>query len=291
MNPPQRLEFGTCQASAAVFRSPINPDHYYVALPAEMDSLEFMKRYNVGNVECQQVRHADLDQDEEHFFMCYSEDCYDPPIVIVRAEDMDAAIDVFVEEFPNLGAMDEETRKEREKDGLEDTIGYTGQGNIYDTERVMVREIELVRLEFDPLPGLSDAKRAITTGQLLESCENFIFSVHRDAVGSLASRIRTAWHDCQKNRGTHESLLKWREEWVFNQPYYKDLPDDDKRYLQAVWDTMQALVWEDLVFCYEIDGKLIHSHDVVHLGLTDKCTKDNGHHCWQDENGYYHKWN
>lgn len=143
----KQIELGTIKATAVVFQSPFNPKHFYVVRAEKMDYLEFMKQYCVGDVDCKQADGVNFDNylDNGTFFMCYSEDCFDPPVAIVRADDVEEAIDLFVDEC-EWARMSDEDVEERDKDGLGETVGWTGM-NKYDNETMQCRSIKLYRVE------------------------------------------------------------------------------------------------------------------------------------------------
>lgn len=136
------------EASAAVFRSPLCDTHFYVVGREDMDFLEFMRRYNVGNVDCKRATGVQLDNTGDKFFMCYLEDCFDPPIAIVRADNAQDAVEWFVEECA-WARLDPKDAQEREEEYGEDVVGYGPNGEPYDNEAMTVREICLARIECD----------------------------------------------------------------------------------------------------------------------------------------------
>lgn len=86
-----------------------------------------------------------------HFWLVYVDDCYDPPVAVVRAKHVEDAIDAFVDELP-WAHMSEEDYADLVKDYGEeraaDMVGWGPSGQIYDSERVMIREVFPVRVDF-----------------------------------------------------------------------------------------------------------------------------------------------
>lgn len=92
------------------------------------------------------------------FFVVYQEDCYDPPLTVVRARCVEDAIDNFVD---NTGIADVRISDEDLKDfcdcddktgivdpdSLVETIRCTGSGNNYNSDSMMVSEAKLLRAE------------------------------------------------------------------------------------------------------------------------------------------------
>lgn len=145
-----KLSLSDLPIVAAVFASPLDPqEHRYVA--SEMTHDEFRARYadidyahdyrlcTPVNMDAGPIR-GDL------FFMCYCEDCMSPPVAIVKADDIEEAIDMFVETC-EWAQMSEEDAAEREADGLGETVGMTGQGVRYDNETIHIRPIQLMRVD------------------------------------------------------------------------------------------------------------------------------------------------
>lgn len=141
--------------SAMLFRSPFNRDSFYVVGRDGLSFPEFNEKY--GNspysaaAQFKRASGANLDDNESQFFMVYVEDCFDPPIAIVRADDECEAIDIAVDAFEWLRVEPSNygTPAEFEK-AIEDGIVGIGDGsNYYDAEQIRVREVKPYRLEWD----------------------------------------------------------------------------------------------------------------------------------------------
>jgi hypothetical protein len=118
-----------------VFGSPFVLDLQLVWLPEgtkEDDYIAFILKYPNSK----RVDAAGLDGYGKHFYMCYVEDCFDPPIAVIRADDENEAVDIFVDTFSyarvtseNYGSMEEF------ENGIEDgTVGVGDGSNYYDAE-------------------------------------------------------------------------------------------------------------------------------------------------------------
>ncbi len=91
---------------------------------------------------------ADMEGDGR-FWLCYSEDCFSPPMFIVRADNESDAVDALLDTFPAQFTMSAEDEAEREADGHPETVGYAGNGSVpYDTETLRIRELRLVSVQF-----------------------------------------------------------------------------------------------------------------------------------------------
>jgi hypothetical protein len=115
----------------------------YIVLAEEMDYIEFMKKYPEGR----KVTGVELTEGWGKFFLCFLQDCFDPPLAIVNADDEEGAIDAFVYQC-EWARMSDEDAEEREKEfpdqGL---VGYADHVLCYDAELMMVREVKLVGVE------------------------------------------------------------------------------------------------------------------------------------------------
>lgn len=148
---PVRLEGEFCldgiRAKALHFESPFNPRHRYVVLAGGMDYADFLSRYNsgvFGPVECRRAEGVNIERHERGFFLCYIEDCSDPPCAVVRAGRACDAIDAFIDAF-EWTRMDVETVEER--DGHGETVGFTRRGHAYDAEPMACHQVRLVHVE------------------------------------------------------------------------------------------------------------------------------------------------
>lgn len=86
--------------------------------------------------------------DGKRFYLCYNEDCHSPPLFVVRADDEEEATDLLLENHPKTFEMSQEDVDERDKDGMPETVGYTGSGVPYDNEILNVRELVLKTVHF-----------------------------------------------------------------------------------------------------------------------------------------------
>lgn len=135
---------GDVRAVAAVFRSPFHPDHYYVVRKPRMNYLDFIARYNVGNVQCKQCDGYNLDDSLcPHFYAVFVADCFDPPIVLIRAASPSDAQDIFLDETPYAHITDPNDLKDYDPE----TLYYNSNGAPCDTESVQIHDVQLVRVE------------------------------------------------------------------------------------------------------------------------------------------------
>ena len=91
-------------------------------------------------------RAADLD--DEHgpgglWFAFYHEDCFEPPVYIIRARSWEEAYESFLEEF---GQVVDEATIEDEYVEDDDRLYHTARGPV-DTENVKGHELKLIAVE------------------------------------------------------------------------------------------------------------------------------------------------
>ncbi|MFO0964632.1 MAG: hypothetical protein U0793_03465 [Gemmataceae bacterium] len=136
------IELPNVKAKAVHFQSPFAKNHRYVVLAEKMDYLEFLRTYNQGPVECKAATGVNLDGCEERFFMVYVEDCFDPPIAIVRADSEQDAEELFVDELPWAHITEPDLN-----DYDPETLVYGPSGQPYDSESVRVHPVRMVHVE------------------------------------------------------------------------------------------------------------------------------------------------
>lgn len=141
---------------AALFRDIFdhkNQGAVYVAGLEDMDYLEFIKKYPSGK---RAVHHRGLDDGYlKHFYMVFVQDCWDPPIVIIRADNEMDAEETWASEF-DWADVEEPDLKDYAKGnpnaGEEvqyESLMWSERGTYYDTQLVCVRELKLVGVEVE----------------------------------------------------------------------------------------------------------------------------------------------
>ncbi len=112
-----------------------------------LDCLEFHRRFGWN---ARTAIAANMDDCDGEFFLVYVADCWSPPLAIVRGEymsdshDIGKIVDLFAKEF-DWAKIDE---KDYPPDGEDDTrIQVNAHGDFYDTTDIVVRQVELVRVE------------------------------------------------------------------------------------------------------------------------------------------------
>lgn len=163
-----RIEINTISVSALIFTcgdtDPCTAHTLYVAsnctLPSydENSIVQIVERRfpKVGNVKvCQPVEFDQTWGDNDPFYLCFVEDCFDPPCAIVRGEndDLSDVVDDFVENCKWAQIEDVKsaygisTDAEFEKLFNDGILGITGNGTYYDAEQTVVRQLKLVAIE------------------------------------------------------------------------------------------------------------------------------------------------
>ena len=105
-----------------------------------LDTLAFWDRFGQ---EARQTTHCfNLDDYGDHFFAFWVEDCFAPPIAIIRATLFEDAYEIFCDEFSRWMAIDETDLHDYDRE----TLNYSASGVAIDTESVQGEEIELLRI-------------------------------------------------------------------------------------------------------------------------------------------------
>ncbi len=143
------MQLGTINILHAVFQSPTVPNRRYVVGAEHMDTLAFLNAFNNGPAQHQKATGVNMDG-EGKFFLCYVEDCFDPPVAIVRGENAADAEERFVDECEWAQVSDDDMDAERE-DADNDSTGYsyTGNGTRYDGETIKVYEVRCLSITPD----------------------------------------------------------------------------------------------------------------------------------------------
>jgi hypothetical protein len=136
------ISLSNVEAKAIHFESPFDPKHRYIVLAEDMDFLAFMKKYCVGDMDAKKATGVEMGNGNDDWYMVYVENCFDPPIAIVNAENEQDAEEAFVEALPWSHITEPDL-----KDYDPETLHYGPSGQPYDAEQVMVRQIKLVLIE------------------------------------------------------------------------------------------------------------------------------------------------
>ena len=89
------------------------------------------------------------DSDDERWFIFYVEDCYSPPMTLVRARSWEEAYEIYIDWAAEHRGLEitEDARKDYEgPDGL--VCSYTSNGVPVDTKSIQGFEVRLERIEF-----------------------------------------------------------------------------------------------------------------------------------------------
>ncbi len=123
------------------YHSPTEADTTYVVESEPLEWTEFHEEYDVGSTRAKQCQGINLDGDGD-FFLVYVDDCFDPPLCIVRADHAQDAEALFASETDY--ALIEEPDLE---DFDEENISLDDNGRPYDSESIMIREVRLIRVD------------------------------------------------------------------------------------------------------------------------------------------------
>lgn len=158
------ITLGEIECIAMVFRT--SGDNLLAVVPESMTRDDFEKRFNSDYTKPRVQRangFTNLDSSwgrhpTTFWAVCHA-DCYDPPIVIVRADGIEDAIDIAVDEIEWLQAdpedyIDGDSIKGKGADAAAgepgdyaEELGWTGNGTAYDSETIQAWEVKLVRVE------------------------------------------------------------------------------------------------------------------------------------------------
>lgn len=120
-----------------VFQSPYNPEHKLICI-REDTPREKMWDMIKDMVNTKRCDYAEFDGYGSRFFLCYVADCFDPPMAVVRADDVNEAVDIFVDKFEY--AQEDQTNygtpEEFEKAFESGQVGITDSGWYYDNEQM-----------------------------------------------------------------------------------------------------------------------------------------------------------
>lgn len=110
----------------------------------DMDYLDFLRRYNSTNVQHKRCKGINLDGSEKLFFAVYVEDCFDPPIAVVRASGASEAEERFADELDWAHISDVDLKDYEEEPS---SLSWNSDGKPYDTSGIMIRELRLLCIE------------------------------------------------------------------------------------------------------------------------------------------------
>lgn len=139
------MTLGTIECVAAFFQSPHCKTHFYVVGLHEMDYIEFLQKYCLGDIDCKRATGLRMDDTNDKFFMCFVSDCFDPPIAIIRADNEQDAEEWFVDELSWSHYSEDDVKKMTEEE--QEYAGYGPSGQVYDQQNLQVQEVKLIRVE------------------------------------------------------------------------------------------------------------------------------------------------
>ena len=106
------------------------------------DYLDFCKRYGHSDT-AKRAEGLEFDGRGKLFFAVFVQDCFDPPLCVVRADNGCEAEEIFVnaKDWADVSETDA-------KDYPEEHLHATDRGTMYDPQSVSVREVFLKRIDF-----------------------------------------------------------------------------------------------------------------------------------------------
>jgi hypothetical protein len=157
------INVGEIQAKALIFSDGQNGR--WVVCAERMAYLDFQKKYASDYKDGLNWKPADganMDSDAPTWFAVASDDCMDPPVVIVRSDSAGEAIDIAVDEFNHLRILppdlddylSDEQPASKGKAGMHDeepwytdNVNWTNNGQPYDGDLIKVWEVKLITIE------------------------------------------------------------------------------------------------------------------------------------------------
>lgn len=133
----QTMSFGSCNVTAAIFEF---SGRLVVEADRSSDTLAFWAKY--GQDASRAMGHYGLDDYQDRFFAFWVEDCFDPPVYVIRADSFESAYEIFCDEFSRLIEISESDLPDYDPE----TLNYSASGVPIDTEAVNGREIKLLSL-------------------------------------------------------------------------------------------------------------------------------------------------
>lgn len=145
------------QVKAAYFRLYENDKTPYIAVREDMTFEEFKKEFGW---DAKRVQGINLDYCHGgEFFLVYVSDCFDPPLTVIGANGGFDAQMCFIEET-EYALIPEEDHSDFEEDDPDgeaeegktarqpsDYVYFDSQGRWHDTEQIIVRRVQLIRLD------------------------------------------------------------------------------------------------------------------------------------------------
>lgn len=135
------FDMGDVIATAAVFTfgPDSNSKSLLIVTREPMTHAERLDRFGHDAKGCVGVH---LDDSGSKFYAIWVEDCFDPPIAIVRADHEQDALDTFVDKLDWAHVSEPDLA-----DYTEDQLSYGPNGQPYDGESIGMLEVKLVRIE------------------------------------------------------------------------------------------------------------------------------------------------
>lgn len=107
------------------------------------------------------------------------------------------------------------------------------------------------------------------------------------------SQIMELWIRAKAEKWTHDAVLKYRSEWIYNDAY-KLLPSWIHERMTGADDMCYHRTFrEDLVFCYPhpLTGVITPANIICNEGLAQKLSEmgldKQGHHYWKNDDGTF----
>lgn len=120
----------------------------FVVEAEESDWQTFRTRYGF---DAKRAEGVDLEEWGGRFFLCYVENCFDPCVCVIRAENASEAEERFTDEKDWADVGEEDLKEANPADPnelwLHDNISWTARGTYYSREMVCIRELRMVRVD------------------------------------------------------------------------------------------------------------------------------------------------
>ena len=104
------------------------------------------------------------------------------------------------------------------------------------------------------------------------------------------SMIMEMWIKAKSEKWSHEKLLDYRSQWIYDQESFQSLPQWIKYQLTGVYDVLYNMTYRlDLTFCYAHPetGVITDSHTLCKDGFAAKLDTVTGEHYWKNDDGTF----
>jgi hypothetical protein len=148
---------GSVKIMSAIFR---RGNDYFFCGPALSEYLKCTDRYASERIKEATPLNMDSSDEDDGFWLLCVQDCFDPPIAIVRASHADEALEIFVDELDWAHISDEDLKDYEDTDSYVDgkplvyrefseNVNWNNSGQAYDSEGIYMCQVKLHSIEVE----------------------------------------------------------------------------------------------------------------------------------------------